>query len=93
MTLGEARQSTPAVSKTLNPEWNVGFDLPIEGLQSLILEAVCWDKDRVGKDYLGEFDIALEDVFQDGKHEQMVGQISFPAINRVLTLHSRNGTL
>ena len=71
LTLGEARQSTPAINKTLNPEWNVGFDLPIEGLQSLVLEAVCWDKDRWGKDYLGEFEIALEDIFQDGKAEQL----------------------
>ena len=62
------------------------------GPQSLLLECVCWDKDRFGKvrphsrlrirprprliscqDYLGEFDVALDDVFVDGKVAQEVG--------------------
>lgn len=58
--------------KTLNPEWNVSFDLPIVGVQSLLLEAVCWDKDRFGKDYLGEFDVALEDIFANRQVSQEV---------------------
>lgn len=49
--------------KSLNPEWNQSFELPIIGLQSLLLDVVCWDKDRFGKDYMGEFDIALEELF------------------------------
>ena len=72
ITLGDAKESTPTISKTLNPEWNVSFDLPILGVQSLLLEAVCWDKDRMGKDYLGEFDVALEDIFEDGRVVQEV---------------------
>ncbi|KAI9715353.1 MAG: hypothetical protein M1812_005998 [Candelaria pacifica] len=63
ITLGEARESTPTISKTLNPEWNVTFEFPISDVHNLLLEGVCWDKDRIGKDYMGEFDIALEDVF------------------------------
>ncbi|EEH42085.2 phosphatidylserine decarboxylase proenzyme [Paracoccidioides lutzii Pb01] len=63
--LGDARQSTPMVNKTLNPEWNVSFDLPIIGVP--LLECTCWDKDRFGKDYMGEFDIALEDIFSAGQ--------------------------
>lgn len=59
--------------KTLNPEWNVSFDLPIVGVQSLLLEAICWDKDRFGKDYLGEFDVALEDIFANRQASQEVG--------------------
>lgn len=31
---------------------------------------ICWDKDRFGKDYLGEFDLALEEIFADGHFEQ-----------------------
>ena len=73
MTLGDTRQSTPAISKTLDPEWQVSFDLPIIGTQSLLLEATCWDKDRFGKDYLGEFDIAIEDIFANGQVVQEVG--------------------
>jgi phosphatidylserine decarboxylase len=39
------------------------LDLPIVGEQSLLLEVACWDKDRFGKDYMGEFDVILEDQF------------------------------
>lgn len=53
--------------KTLNPEWNQTFDLPVVGVDSLLLEAVCWDKDRFGKDYMGEFDVAIEDIFASGQ--------------------------
>ncbi|GME43644.1 C2 calcium-dependent membrane targeting [Neofusicoccum parvum] len=63
LTLGDAKEATPAINKTLNPEWNQTFDLPVVGVQSLLLEAVCWDKDRFSKDYMGEFDVALEDIF------------------------------
>ena len=41
-------------------------------MQSLLLEAVCWDRDRIGKDYLGEFDVALEDIFNNGQIAQEV---------------------
>ncbi|KAJ5965756.1 hypothetical protein N7481_012470 [Penicillium waksmanii] len=65
VTLGDAKQSTPTISKTLNPEWNVSFEMPVLGVP--LLECICWDHDRFGKDYMGEFDIALEDIFQDGQ--------------------------
>ncbi|KAJ5404730.1 hypothetical protein N7465_006014 [Penicillium sp. CMV-2018d] len=68
VTLGDARQSTPTIFKTLNPEWNVSFEMPVVGVP--LLEAICWDHDRFGKDYLGEFDIALEDIFADGQVNQ-----------------------
>ena len=32
-----------------------------------LLECVCWDKDRFKKDYMGEFDIAVEDIFEYGQ--------------------------
>ena len=51
------------MQKSLNPEWNQSFDLPVVGIQSLLLDVICWDKDRFGKDYMGEVDIALEDIF------------------------------
>ncbi|KAL8659949.1 MAG: hypothetical protein Q9226_000171 [Calogaya cf. arnoldii] len=70
VTLGDAKESTPIISKNLNPEWNVSFDLPVIGIQSLLLEAVCWDKDRMGKDYLGEFDVAVEDIFDNDQIAQ-----------------------
>ena len=67
MTLGEANESTHTISKSLNPEWNVSFDLPIVGLQSLLLEAVCWEKD-----YMGEFALPLDEIFANGKTVQEV---------------------
>ncbi|KAL8672367.1 MAG: hypothetical protein Q9168_003163 [Polycauliona sp. 1 TL-2023] len=70
VTLGGAKESTPIISKTLNPEWNVSFDLPVNGVQTLLLEAVCWDKDRMGRDYLGEFDVAVEDIFDNDQTAQ-----------------------
>lgn len=72
LSLGEAREATSTIYRTLNPEWNQTLELPIVGLQSAILDAVCWDKDRFGKDYMGEFQIELEDLFSDGKVEQEV---------------------
>ncbi|TKX20593.1 phosphatidylserine decarboxylase proenzyme-2 [Elsinoe australis] len=70
INLGDAREASSVVSKTLNPEWNQTFNLPITGMESLLLEVVCWDKDRFGKDYMGEFDLALEDIFKNGSVAQ-----------------------
>lgn len=70
MTLGEAKHITHTESKTLNPEWNEQCELPVTGVQSLLLDVCAWDKDRFGKDYLGEFDLALEEIFADEKSEQ-----------------------
>ncbi|KAK3988297.1 phosphatidylserine decarboxylase-domain-containing protein [Cladorrhinum sp. PSN332] len=70
LTLGEAKHITHTESKTLNPEWNEQCQLPINGVHDLILDVCCWDKDRFGKDYLGEFDLALEEIFSDEKAEQ-----------------------
>ena len=44
--------------------------MPVAGVNSLLLDCVCWDKDRFGKDYLGEFDLALEDLFANDLAEQ-----------------------
>ena len=75
INLGDSKQATPTITKTLNPEWNVTFDLPIDGLQDVLLEAVCWDKDRFGKDFLGEFDVVVEDIFANGRTVQEVSFI------------------
>jgi phosphatidylserine decarboxylase len=40
------------------------------GEQSLLLEVCCWDKDRFGKDYMGEFDVILEDLFTNAHAQQ-----------------------
>jgi phosphatidylserine decarboxylase len=44
----------------------------IVGEQSALLSAVCWDKDRFGKDYMGELEVAMEDIFANGQLTQEV---------------------
>ncbi|KAI1875350.1 hypothetical protein JX265_004408 [Neoarthrinium moseri] len=70
LTCGETKVVTHCVPKTLNPDWNVVATVPIVGVENLLLEAICWDKDRFGKDYLGEFDLALEEIFANEQTEQ-----------------------
>lgn len=74
VTLGDSRQSTPTILKSLNPEWNVSFEMPVSGVP--LLECICWDRDRFGKDYMGEFDIPLEEIFADGEIQQPVSESS-----------------
>ena len=40
-----------------------------------MLEAVCWDRDRFGKDYLGEFDVVVEEIFANGQTVQEVSNV------------------
>jgi phosphatidylserine decarboxylase len=40
-------------------------------VNNLLLDVVCWDKDRFGKDYMGEFDLALEEIFANDAIEQL----------------------
>jgi phosphatidylserine decarboxylase len=70
LTVGDSRNTTQYVPKTLNPEWNHICEMPITGISCLLLDCVCWDKDRFGKDYLGEFELALEEIFANEKTEQ-----------------------
>ncbi|KAH9885200.1 phosphatidylserine decarboxylase-domain-containing protein [Xylariomycetidae sp. FL2044] len=70
LTCGDTKFLTHCVPKTLNPEWNVICTIPITGVENLLLDCICWDKDRFGKDYLGEFDLALEEIFSNDATEQ-----------------------
>lgn len=42
--------------------------MPLTGVP--LLECICWDKDRFSKDYMGEFDIPIEDIFANGQIRQ-----------------------
>jgi Ca2+-dependent lipid-binding protein len=74
LTLGDSRQATSTIFKSLNPEWNQTIELPILGLQSSLIDAICWDKDRFGKDYMGEFECMLEEIFANNKAQQEVSK-------------------
>ncbi|KAF5025237.1 hypothetical protein F66182_2703 [Fusarium sp. NRRL 66182] len=67
---GESRIVTNDVPKTLNPEWNVTEEIALTSVQNLMVEIICWDKDRFGKDYMGEFNLALEEIFGNENVEQ-----------------------
>ncbi|RFU31328.1 hypothetical protein B7463_g5008, partial [Scytalidium lignicola] len=95
LTLGDSKQATQYVPKTLNPEWNTTIQMSVSSVKDLLLECVCWDKDRFGKDYLGEFDLALEDIFSEGKTQveptwyplrskRSGGKKSFPVSGEIL---------
>jgi phosphatidylserine decarboxylase len=67
LTYNDHRFSTQCIHKTLNPVWNAVFDLTItQGSESEFIEAVCWDRDRFRKEYLGEFDLSIAELFSDG---------------------------
>jgi phosphatidylserine decarboxylase len=70
--VGDARQATSTINRTLNPEWNQTFELPVVDIHCVMVEGTCWDKDRFGKDYMGEFDLMLEDIFCNGQSVQEV---------------------
>ena len=67
LTYHDQKFSTETAHKTLNPIWNASFDLTIsQGVESELLEAVCWDRDRFRKEYLGEFGISIAELFSEG---------------------------
>jgi phosphatidylserine decarboxylase len=67
LTFNDQRYSTQAISKTVNPTWNAVFDVTItQGERSEVIEAVCWDRDRFSKKYLGEFGLSIAEIFPDG---------------------------
>ncbi|KAL0573319.1 phosphatidylserine decarboxylase [Marasmius crinis-equi] len=70
VTLGHTKFQTPAISRTLNPIYDTKettFDFPVGNGGLGALELVVWDKDLVGKDYLGEVALGPEDWF-DPQH-------------------------
>ena len=69
--LSQARQSTPVIKKSLNPQFppdKSTFDFPIYkstiGVQGA-LELVVWDKDLLKKDYLGEVALPFDEWFRN----------------------------
>lgn len=66
-TYNDQKFSTETAHKTINPIWNATFDLTIsQGAEAELLEAVCWDRDRFRKEYLGEFGLSIAELFSEG---------------------------
>ncbi|KAF5588808.1 phosphatidylserine decarboxylase [Fusarium pseudocircinatum] len=68
LRLGDTKIATQVVDKSLNPEWDTVERFPITSARTL--NVVCWDKDRFGKDYMGEFDLSLGDIFRNRNCDQ-----------------------
>jgi phosphatidylserine decarboxylase len=66
LAVGDSKQATGTMQKTLDPEWNQTLEFPVVSADCATLRVVCWDKDRFKKDYMGEFDVAIEDIFHSG---------------------------
>ncbi|KAL7275718.1 phosphatidylserine decarboxylase [Rhizina undulata] len=70
VSLSEYRFQTQVVPKTLDPIWNNSFEMPLSGVNNPTLVCVCWDKDLIGKDYMGEIEVSLDEYFANGQVSQ-----------------------
>ncbi|BFZ61583.1 phosphatidylserine decarboxylase [Saitoella coloradoensis] len=63
-TINDQKFQTHTIDKTLNPKWNATFDLQLTEQvdKPYVVEITCWDKDRFGKDYLGELKVSLHEA-------------------------------
>ena len=67
LSYNDQKFSTQTASKTVNPIWNTSFDVAIiQGCVSEVIEALCWDRDRFRKEYLGELCLNIYELFPDG---------------------------
>lgn len=70
----QTRFTTSVIKRSLNPTWPAAgstFDFPIYlSLAGVIggrgLEAVMWDKDMIGKEYMGELFVGVDQWFAGG---------------------------
>jgi phosphatidylserine decarboxylase len=93
LTYNDQKFSTQTIPKTVNPNWNALFDITItEGAESALLEAICWDRDRFRKEYLGEFSLPIFELFTDGAMSLDDPANEVNHVETVLTAR-RNGSL
>ncbi|KAJ3410219.1 hypothetical protein HDV05_004014 [Chytridiales sp. JEL 0842] len=62
--IGDQTHRTPVIYKNLNPVWNYECSFVVTPvLMDADLELTVWDKDLIGKDFLGQLVIPLSEVF------------------------------
>eukprot|EP00339_Tiarina_fusa_P005372 CAMPEP_0117050752 /NCGR_PEP_ID=MMETSP0472-20121206/35043_1 /TAXON_ID=693140 ORGANISM="Tiarina fusus, Strain LIS" /NCGR_SAMPLE_ID=MMETSP0472 /ASSEMBLY_ACC=CAM_ASM_000603 /LENGTH=516 /DNA_ID=CAMNT_0004764657 /DNA_START=65 /DNA_END=1615 /DNA_ORIENTATION=- len=64
-TKGSERK-TAVISKSLNPEWNESFSIPLNE-KHCSLKVECWDKDKLSNDFMGEIEIPLSEIDEKAK--------------------------
>ncbi|RIB13834.1 C2 domain-containing protein [Gigaspora rosea] len=58
------KYATAVIKKNLNPIWNTTFDIKlVENVIPPHITITVWDKDRFGRDFLGEVTIPIKQVF------------------------------
>ncbi|KAF9978526.1 hypothetical protein BGZ73_001945 [Actinomortierella ambigua] len=67
ITIGGQRFTTHVIYKTLDPVWDAAYEFDVEPLSlPEKVQLVFWDKDRIGKDYLGTVEIPFDAaIWQD----------------------------
>ncbi|RUS35088.1 C2 domain-containing protein [Jimgerdemannia flammicorona] len=75
MRVNDKKYTTPVIYQTLNPEWNYTIDLKLNASRCpRFIHLTVWDKDTYGRDYLGEINIPIGNLFMRNGGEAMGGQ-------------------
>jgi Ca2+-dependent lipid-binding protein len=56
------KKRTKVCKKTLNPEWNESFTFTVPSPPPLSMKFTLWDKDHIGKDFLGVCHLPLDEL-------------------------------
>eukprot|EP01117_Protostelium_nocturnum_P007206 TRINITY_DN2579_c0_g3_i1.p1 TRINITY_DN2579_c0_g3~~TRINITY_DN2579_c0_g3_i1.p1 ORF type:complete len:1547 (-),score=508.88 TRINITY_DN2579_c0_g3_i1:59-4699(-) len=67
LKLEKLKVKTKVISKTLNPKWNEIFTMPVLHSDKSSLIVTCWDKDLVGKDFMGTITIPVSKIKQQNR--------------------------
>ncbi|KAI9207931.1 phosphatidylserine decarboxylase-domain-containing protein [Polychytrium aggregatum] len=62
LKLGDQSHKTQVINKTVQPTWNASFDLIVTSvLHFSTIQITVWDKDFIGRDFLGQITIPIVD--------------------------------
>ncbi|ORX61568.1 C2-domain-containing protein [Hesseltinella vesiculosa] len=62
--INDKKHTTKVIKQTLNPDWHYEFDINLKPSSiPLLINITVWDKDRLGRDFLGEVNIPFKNVF------------------------------
>ncbi|RKP10449.1 C2 domain-containing protein [Thamnocephalis sphaerospora] len=57
-----SKKQTKTIYKTLDPVWDQGFSFDVNGGSSVV-NITLWDKDTLGRDYMGEINVPAKHLF------------------------------
>ncbi|KAI9474253.1 MAG: C2 domain-containing protein [Benjaminiella poitrasii] len=69
MRVNNKKYKTKPIKQTLNPVWNTHFDIHVSPKKKPShLTFTVWDKDTLGRDFLGEVTIPFTNIFDRNNH-------------------------